>query len=140
MSLEKHSYKTIVKLGIRMMHIKLSVLLVVFCAVSVVSAETNWNQWRGMQNDGHSDAVDVPQAFSTSSIVWKTKIPGRGQSSPVYWGDRIYVTSSLESGSQRAVFAVRSVVWPSNVISMDLDGGEPNYLDKSIPTASCRAD
>ena len=106
MSLEKHSYKTIVKLGIRMTHIKLSVLLVVFSAVSVVSAETNWNQWRGMQNDGHSDAVDVPQAFTTSSIVWKTKIPGRGQSSPVYWGDRIYVTSSLESGSQRAVFAV----------------------------------
>jgi len=120
MSLEEYSHKTIVKLGVGMMSIKLSVLLVMFSAASLVSAETNWNQWRGMQNDGLSDAADVPQSFSASNIVWKTKIEGRGQSSPIYWGDRIYVTSSLENGSKRAVFAVhkrtgeilwKKVVW-----------------------------
>ena len=72
MSLEEYSHKTIVKLGVGMMSIKLSVLLVMFSAASLVSAETNWNQWRGMQNDGLSDAADVPQSFSASNIVWKT--------------------------------------------------------------------
>jgi outer membrane protein assembly factor BamB len=125
MSLEKYSYKTIVKIGMKTMHIKLLVLLVVFSAVSVVSAETNWNQWRGMQSDGHSDAANVPQSFSASSIVWKTKIPGRGQSSPIYWGERIYVTSSLENGSQRAVYAVHrgtgKILWQKVVWQGDAE-------------------
>ncbi|MEC7566603.1 MAG: PQQ-binding-like beta-propeller repeat protein [Planctomycetota bacterium] len=71
-----------------------------------LSAETNWTQWRGMQCNGLSDARNVPQQFSTDSIIWKTQIPGRGQSSPVYWEDTVFITSALQNGTQRAVFAV----------------------------------
>lgn len=60
------------------------------------SADEPWNQFRGPRGDGTSTA-DVPVEFSEKShVTWKTAVPGRGWSSPVAWGDRIWLTNGPE--------------------------------------------
>ena len=69
-------------------------------------AETNWSQWRGATGNGLSTAADVPQKFSGKDVIWKTELPGVGQSSPVFWEDTVYLTSATENGAKRLVLAV----------------------------------
>lgn len=79
--------------------------LVVFACLPVSSAE-NWPRWRGPRGDGHSADTNVPVAWDASNVVWKTKIAGRGQSSPVIWGNRIFLTTASDDGQKRDVICV----------------------------------
>jgi len=58
---------------------------------------SNWAQWRGPGGLGVSTEAGLPTEWSpTTNIVWKTAIPGRGHSSPIVWGDRIFLTTSFK--------------------------------------------
>lgn len=62
---------------------------------SAVSAE-NWPQWRGANGQGISTETNLPTEWGTGkNIAWKTALP-HGYSSPVVWGDRIFLTSAIE--------------------------------------------
>src|SRR4051794_22730109 len=62
-----------------------------------VRAGDNWPGWRGPRGDGISDETNVPARWSTTeNVVWKTPIPGIGHSSPVIWGDRVFLTTCIE--------------------------------------------
>lgn len=64
---------------------------------SIPAAEDNWPQWRGPSGRGVSDAPDYPAEWGPqTNVAWKTPVPGRGHSSPVVWGDRIFLTTSIE--------------------------------------------
>jgi outer membrane protein assembly factor BamB len=59
----------------------------------------NWPQWRGTGSNGISSEKNIPVEWSPEkNIAWKTTIPGRGRSSPVVWGDRIFLTTDIEAG------------------------------------------
>ncbi|MCH7725161.1 MAG: PQQ-binding-like beta-propeller repeat protein, partial [Planctomycetes bacterium] len=73
---------------------------------STALAENNWPGWRGPLGTGHSNEKGLPVEWSQDDVVWKTELPGFGQSSPVVWKDRIFLTSALENGRQRIVFCV----------------------------------
>jgi outer membrane protein assembly factor BamB len=61
-----------------------------------LSAE-NWPQWRGPGGQGISAEQGLPTAWQPAeNIAWKTAIPGTGHSSPVVWGDRIFLTTAIE--------------------------------------------
>ena len=63
-------------------------------------ASDNWTQFRGSTGDGHSDSTGLPVKWSeTENIKWKTMIPGEGWSSPVVYGDQIWLTTSLQTGT-----------------------------------------
>ena len=64
---------------------------------SIARADTpNWPQFRGAQSDGLGAGATLPESWSTTeNVVWKTDIPGWGWSSPVVWGERIFVTSAV---------------------------------------------
>jgi outer membrane protein assembly factor BamB len=58
---------------------------------------SNWAQWRGPGGLGVSTEAGLPTEWSpTTNIVCKTAIPGRGHSSPIVWGDRIFLTTSFK--------------------------------------------
>jgi outer membrane protein assembly factor BamB len=62
-------------------------------------AERYWGQWRGPQMTGVSATANPPVQWSeTQNIRWKTEIPGRGSSSPVVWGDRVYLLTAVPVG------------------------------------------
>ena len=65
----------------------------------------NWPDWRGPTGDGRSDATDLPLNWSESeNIVWKTRIHDLGYSTPVVWGDQVWVTTATKDG--RTLYAV----------------------------------
>ena len=88
-------------------------------AYSICQAETNWSQWRGSGGDGLSNASDVPQIFSAENLIWKTEIPGVGQSSPVFWEQMVYITSATDNGANRIVVAINrtsgKIAWQTSV-------------------------
>ena len=54
-----------------------------------------WPRWRGPADNGVARG-DAPVEFSdTRNVAWKVKVPGRGFSSPVLWGDRIFLTTAV---------------------------------------------
>jgi outer membrane protein assembly factor BamB len=76
-------------------------LMLVF-AVAQVRAD-NWPQWRGPLATGVSAETGLPERWSdTENIAWKAPIRGLGISSPVVWGDRVFVTSQIGRGARRA--------------------------------------
>lgn len=55
----------------------------------------NWNQWRGPNNDGISQEIDVPIQWSqTENVRWRLRLPGEAAATPVVWGDKIFLTSA----------------------------------------------
>ena len=63
----------------------------------VLADEPNWPQWRGPQRNGVSSATGLPLEWSAEkNVLWKTAIEGRGHSSPVIWGDRVFLTTDIE--------------------------------------------
>lgn len=74
--------------------------------MNAAPADTNWPRFRGPNWDGHSAEKGLPVKWNAQSVVWKVPLKGRGQSSPVVWDERIFLTTALDSGKQRVVFCV----------------------------------
>jgi outer membrane protein assembly factor BamB len=71
-------------------------LLLVVTSFTVTTLSANWPQWRGT-GSGVSEEKNLPTAWNpTSGIKWKTPIAGRGHSSPVVWGNKIFLTTAIE--------------------------------------------
>src|SRR5215510_13270428 len=65
-----------------------------------VSANDNWPQWRGPTGNGVSDSKNLPTSWSaqsSESIAWKTELPAWSGSTPIIWGDYVFVTSPSKS-------------------------------------------
>ena len=59
---------------------------------------SGWAKWRGPNDDGMARG-DAPLHWSDrENIGWKAQVPGRGHSSPVIWGDQIFVTTAVPTG------------------------------------------
>jgi outer membrane protein assembly factor BamB len=60
----------------------------------------HWPQFRGKDAAGVSDGANLPDAWDAANgkgVVWKTRIPGLAHSSPVVWGDQVFVTTAVSS-------------------------------------------
>src|SRR5262245_37446171 len=84
-------------------------LLVAIC-VSAASASDHWPQFRGPNAGVAADDPALPDAWSTTeNVAWSLDVPGLGWSSPIVWGDHVFVTSVISSGTmtppQRGIYA-----------------------------------
>jgi outer membrane protein assembly factor BamB len=62
---------------------------------ALFTAQDDWPQWRGLNNDGMARG-DAPNEWSdTKNVAWRVAIPGRGNSSPVIWGDKLFLTTAV---------------------------------------------
>jgi outer membrane protein assembly factor BamB len=69
--------------------------------VSTAAAADPWPDFRGPGGQGHSEATRLPAQWDESAnIAWKTPLPGQGWSTPVIWGDQIWMTSATEDGKK----------------------------------------
>jgi outer membrane protein assembly factor BamB len=68
--------------------------LLTFSLVGLVRAD-NWPQWRGPNGDGISVETNLPTRWSTTeNVAWSLPLPGMGGSTPIVWGERIFLTSA----------------------------------------------
>lgn len=85
-----------------------------FCLVPIVLALTSvahateaWPEFRGPTGDGHVQGSRLPTKWSeTENVLWKSKLPGRGWSTPVIVGERIWMTSATDDGHELTVLSV----------------------------------
>jgi outer membrane protein assembly factor BamB len=67
-----------------------------------------WPRWRGPSGQGLATGTGYSDTWSpTQGVLWKSPVPGAGNSSPIVWGDHIFVTSSYEGGRKLSLLAYR---------------------------------
>lgn len=72
------------------------VCLFLLCIAGVAHAD-NWPAWRGANGLGASAEKSLPVKWSTTENVrWKVKLPGPGNSTPIIWGDRVFITQASD--------------------------------------------
>jgi len=83
---------------LRLLTASLALSIVLLAADS--SNLKQWPQFRGPGSTGVVDDPSLPDQWSqTENVAWKTAIPGVGWSSPIIWGDRIFVTTVISSAA-----------------------------------------
>jgi len=67
-----------------------------------------WPRWRGPSGQGLANGTGYPDTWSaTQNIAWKVPVPGGGNSSPIVWGDRIFLTTAYDNGRRMSIVAFR---------------------------------
>ncbi len=88
----------------RILSPSISCVLSILFVISATAAD-NWPQFRGPKGDGHTDSRNLPLKWSeTENVTWKVPIHDRGWSSPVIWGDQIWLTTAAPDG--RKLYAI----------------------------------
>jgi outer membrane protein assembly factor BamB len=78
--------------------------LCVLAAFAATGAITDWPQWRGPQANGVADGRNLPIRWSrTENVRWSATLPGWGTSSPVVYGDRLFLTSQAEKNGRKSL-------------------------------------
>jgi outer membrane protein assembly factor BamB len=78
--------------------------LLILLACAGPTPADNWPAWRGPTGDGRCPEKDVPLRWSsTENVRWKAPLPEAGHSSPIVWGDRVFLTQAQDNGTRRAV-------------------------------------
>lgn len=106
-----------------------------------LQAEDNWAQFRGPTGRGYSTAGDVPIKWNMDSVIWKKTLKGQGQSSPVNWGGRLFLTSASEDGKERYVFCLDrkngKILWEKTITCA---APENPHKMNSYATPTCATD
>lgn len=80
-------------------------LACLFPAAAMLSAadfetekQQNWHHWRGPEANGFVAKADPPLKWdANTNIRWKAELPGKGSSTPIIWGDRIFVLAAMKT-------------------------------------------
>lgn len=89
-------------------------LVLLCCSLTNFAKQENWPQWRGPNMNGATDDQGAPISWSTNSnVLWRVALPGPGNSSPIVWKDRVFITQAI--GKQRALMCFNrksgAVLW-----------------------------
>ncbi|MBL7133465.1 MAG: PQQ-binding-like beta-propeller repeat protein, partial [Phycisphaerae bacterium] len=75
------------------------VACIVITGLAALCPAGNWPNWRGPTGNGVAEAGQYPVEFSADSgLLWKVRLPGKGSSTPVVWGDDIFITCGIGQG------------------------------------------
>ena len=96
-------------------------------------AARNWPRFRGPDGQGTSLTGPLPTKWSaTENVLWQAALPGEGNSSPIIWGDRLFVTTAGEAGAERGLHCLRRIdgklLWTRQVAPHQ---SEPNVRPKN---------
>lgn len=80
---------------------------------------SDWPRFRGPNGTGISADKDIPVQWTDANILWKTAIPGVGHSSPIVWGDHVFLQSADAGGKERYLIClsapVGKILWTKSV-------------------------
>lgn len=110
-----------------------SFTLLVISSLTVVGSAANWPQWRGPDGSGVSTEKNLPGAWSPAkNIKWKTAIAGRGHSSPIVWGNKIFLTTAVEGEVVPGAKAVTHLNEGKEFLHPDSVGADRKHTFKVI--------
>ncbi len=96
-----------------------------------------WPRWRGPSGQGVVEGRGYADRWSaTTNVRWKTTVPGSGHSSPIVWGDRIFLTTSRDNGRRLSVLSFRrsdgTLLWETDAPS----GRVERHHGKNTPASA----
>jgi len=114
-------------------------LLLLAAFTPLLSAAKHWPEFRGPTGQGHSVAKNVPVHWNaTSNVVWKSKIPGAGWSSPVLMDGKIYLTTAVTAGPNLSLQTLSAnaadgrILWQVTVLTPDPAAAEVMHKKNSL--------
>ena len=86
----------------------------------------NWPAWHGPKGSGVTPETSLPTRWSASENVrWKVPLPDRGNSSPIVWHDRVFVTQAIEKENRLTVMCLNrangKLLWQSGTTYSEKD-------------------
>lgn len=87
-----------------------------------------WPRWRGPSAQGYVTGSGYPDTWSdTENVIWKVRVPGEGNSSPIVWGDRIFITTARRGGRELSLLSFRrsdgTLLWESKIPQDGIERG-----------------
>ena len=123
----------------KLTRLALAAATVLIITASVRAGEGDWPRFRGPNGQGISDATTVPAKWTADDYNWKVKLPGTGHSSPVLWGDRVFLTCSDAETAKRMIVCLKaadgSKVWQRDYESKTYMQNDANSFASSTPAA-----
>ena len=112
-------------------------------ALTFTATAQEWTRFRGPNGSGIATAK-LPEQLTEKDINWRSKLPGTGHSSPVVWGDRIFVTAtpegSADAEAKRVIVCVGAkdgkILWQREYAT----GTYRKHADNSFASPSCTVD
>ena len=107
-----------------------------------LSAERDWPWWRGPSRNGIAAEQSPPIKFGdTENVVWKTPVPGRGHSSPVVVGERVFLATAESAPQAQSVVAfdrkTGKQLWKTDVSKGGFPRGNHAKNTEASPTVAC---
>lgn len=114
-----------------------SALAMLVALSSALAEEGAWSRFRGPNGNGISDAKTVPGKWSEKDYNWKVALPGAGNSSPVVWDGRVFLTCGDPKTATRTVLCLKaadgSVLWRKDFPSKPYDQPADNGYATATP-------
>lgn len=89
---------------------RLFLTAIALVGLPVLARGEEWPRFRGSTGQGVSGEKNLPKKWGRNeNVVWKADIPGEGWSSPIVWGDRVFVTTATEDGQSCRILALSRV-------------------------------
>lgn len=117
---------------------RMAALLTVAISAAVATAD-NWPAWRGPTGQGYCEEKGLPLTWSeTENVKWKTPLEVQGNSTPVIWGDKIFLTQANKGGALRSLLcfarADGKVLWQKDIAYADKERNwDQNWYGNASP-------
>jgi outer membrane protein assembly factor BamB len=117
-----------------------SCIWLTFVSATLSAAAENWDRFRGPNGTGVSDAAGIPVEWTEADYLWKKTLPGVGHSSPVIWGERLFVTSGDPDTAEQIVLAFDArtgeQIWQKRFASHPYEMHADNSYATSTPAVT----
>src|SRR5260370_644791 len=106
-------------------------------AGSMPASASDWPRFRGPNGTGISTDKEVPVKWSDKDVLWKTEIPGAGHSSPIVWGQRVFLESSSRDNKERFLHCLNEadgkILWSASISGIRAHTHQLNSMASSTP-------
>ena len=116
-------------------------ILIAATLTAVLAPADNWPAWRGSDGLGVTTATNLPTQWSrTENVKWRIDLPAPGNSTPIVWGGRVFLTQP-KPGGHRALLAIDratgKLLWEASV---QWEGDDPTHATNPHASASPATD
>lgn len=113
-----------------------------FSVITTSGLAANWPAWRGPTGSGITTETNLPTKWSaTENVRWKVKLPDRGNSTPIVWGNKVFISQPIEAENRRTLICFDRVtgkqLWQSGTVFQET---EPSHRTNPMCSPSPTTD
>ncbi len=117
------------------------VVMMAVLSCVVLARAADWPAWRGPDGQGHCSEKNLPLKWSkTDNVKWKVPLEDLGNSTPVVWGDKLFLTQANKGGTVRSLLCLAradgKLLWKQDVAYDDKERAwNPNWYCNASPAS-----